>query len=307
MSYEVYESDLVQSLFLKLAFIFKQINLDVYLSPTSSETVQLRMPKVLSSDNAQVGSIQYGGVKYPITTTSKLNLKYVEIRLDSTFLREINVFTLVHNLIEESDANGWLRYKFTTMDEIKLARRVAAIISKGMERKYGTEYLTIGMDPNILELPRAKPKHSSATYNQEKAIRKVSDLLIQKGYSVSRSSQSNYHLMAAASEGERSARILVRHLQYDSAYNNSTIPYQVYKIDAFEKAEEHAAGIKEIDIVVGYNFKDDCFACLEIKDFYEKKSRVVHQKEGLKSEFYNSWHVLDDYLAGLEIKFIVEG
>jgi hypothetical protein len=67
MSYEVYESDSIQSLFLKLAFIFKQINLDVYLPPTSSETGQLHMPKILSSDNAQVGSIQYGGVKYPIT------------------------------------------------------------------------------------------------------------------------------------------------------------------------------------------------------------------------------------------------
>jgi hypothetical protein len=116
------------------------------------------MPKILNSENIQVGSIQYGGVKYPITPASNLNLKYVEIRLDSTFLREINVFTLVHNLIEDSDANGWLKYKFTTLDEIKLARRVAAIISKVMERKYGTQYLTRVMDPNILELPRAKPE-----------------------------------------------------------------------------------------------------------------------------------------------------
>ena len=306
MSYEVYESNSIQSLFLKLSFIFKQINLDVFLSPTSCETVQLRIPKILNSENKQVGSIQYGGVKYPITPASKLNLKYVEIRLDSTFLREINVFSLVHNLIEVSDANGWLKYKFTTLDEVKLARRVAAIISKGMERKYGLEYLTIGMDPDILDMPRAKTKHNSATtYNQDNAVSKISELLMQKGYNVSRSSQGNssYHLMAAAENGQ-SARILVRHLQYDSAYNNSTIPYQVYKIDAFEKAEEHAAKVKEIDIVVGYNFKDDCFACLDIKDFFEKKSRVVHQKEGLKSEFYNSWHVLDDYL-GTEL--IVKG
>lgn len=304
MSYDVYESESIQNLFLKLAYIFKQINLEVYLSPTSSETVQLRIPKILNSENVQVGSIQYGGVKYPITPASMLNLKYVEIRLDSTFLRDINVFALVHNLIEESDANGWLKYKFTTLDEIKLARRVAAIISKGMERKYGTEYLTIGMDLNILALPRAKPKRNSAiTYNQDNAVRKISDLLMQKGYTVSRSSQSNYHLMAVA-ENERSARVLVRHLQYDSAYNNSTLPYQVYKIDAFEKGEEHAAGLKEIDIVVGYNFKDDCFACLDINEYFEKKSAVVHQKEGLRSEFYNSWHVLDDYLGS---KLIVEG
>jgi hypothetical protein len=306
MSYEVYESDSIQSLFLKLLFIFKQINLDVYLPPTSCETVQLRMPEILNSENIQVGSIQYGGVKYPITPASKLNLKCVEIRLDSNFLREMNVFTLVHNLIEESDANGWLKYKFTNLDEIKLARRVAAILSKGMERKYGKKYLTIGMDPNILALPRARPKpHSATTYNHDNAVRKVSNFLMHKGYTVSRSSQSNtsYHLVAAAENGS-SARILVRHLQYDSAYNNSTIPYQVYKIDAFEKAEEHVAGVKEIDIVVGYNFKDDCFACLDIKEYFEKKSAVVHQKDGLRSEFYNSWHVLDEYLGS---EFIIEG
>lgn len=44
--------------------MFKQINLDVFLPPTSSETVQLRVPRELSEDHKQIGSIQYGGVKY---------------------------------------------------------------------------------------------------------------------------------------------------------------------------------------------------------------------------------------------------
>ncbi|WP_053362562.1 hypothetical protein [Bacillus sp. FJAT-27251] len=193
---------------------------------------------------------------------------------------------------------GWLKYKFTNTDETKLARRVAAIISKGMEREFGTQYLTLGMDGNILELPRAKPKYHSATlYNQANAIDLMSDMLMEKGYRVSRTSQIHAasHILAT-NKDEKTARILVRHLQYDSAYKHSPIPYQVYKIDAFETEEEHDKGIKEINFFVGYNFKDQCYACLEINDFIEKRSRVVHQKEGIRSEFYNSWRLLDDYL-----------
>lgn len=88
---------------------------------------------------------------------------------------------------------------------------------------------------------------------------------------------------------------MVRHLQYDSAYKESTIPYQVYKIDAFETVDEQEEGIKEIDFVVGYYFRDNVFACLSIDDFLDKRSRVVHEKEGLRSEYFNSWHLLSNY------------
>lgn len=96
---------------------------------------------------------------------------------------------------------------------------------------------------------------------------------------------------------EKCARILVRNLQFDSAYKESPLPYQVYKIDAFETPEEQAVAIKDIDFVVGYNFKNASFACLDINEFMEKRSRVVHGRDGLKSEYYNSWHLLDDYVS----------
>lgn len=225
----------------------------------------------------------------------------MELRLESEFLKEIKVFNMLHDLIGERDANGWLKYKFKYADdEIKLAKKVAAIISKGMEREFGISYLTCGLDEDILALPR--PKSTAVKpYNQTEAIKIISDQLINKGYQVSRSSlnHSPYHLIAEAEE--RAAKILVRHLQYDHAYDLSTLPYQVYKIDAFETVDDQKIGVNEIDFVVGYNFKDHSFACLEIKHFKDKKSRVVHQKEGLKAEFYNSWHVLDEFLKEKQI------
>jgi hypothetical protein len=144
-------------------------------------------------------------------------------------------------------------------------------------------------------LPVQTKTATGKQYNQTETIRIISDQLINKGYHVSRSSlnHSPYHLIAEFEK--RVAKILVRHLQYDHAYDLSTLPYQVYKIDAFEKVDEQKIGVNEIDFVVGYNFKDNGFACLEIKHFKDKKSRVVHQKEGLKAEFYNSWYALDEY------------
>lgn len=268
----------------------------MYVPPNSSETVQLLVPKELKEGNNQIGSIQYGGVKYPLTPKSKNNLRYVEIRLTGDFLEEIDVYSVVHDLLEQSDANGWLKYKFTySKEDIKLARKIAAVLAKGLMRKFGYSYLTIGMDKNILELPR-QGVNLAKIYNQNEAVKVISDLLIEKGYKVSQSSkiQPTYHLIATLND--ISVKILVRHLQYDSAYKESPLPYQVYKIDAFETTEEQAIGIKEIDFVIGYNFKDDSFACLDITEFVDKRSRVVHEREGLKSEFYNSWHLLDDYI-----------
>jgi hypothetical protein len=284
----------VQKLFLKLCFIFKQVNLDLYLSPNSSETVQLLVPKELKGGKEQIGSIQYGGVKYPLTSRSKLNLRYVEVRLKSNFLEEIGVYNFVQDLLKETDANGWIKYKFMyTNEDVKLAKRVSVAIARGLERTFEYKYLAIGIDKNILELPRQR-RSVHKIYNQDEAIKIISDLLIQKGYKVSRSSESKstFHLLVTSKD--MSVRILVRHLQYDSAYKESPLPYQVYKIDTFETVEEQTVGVSEVDIVVGYNFKDDSFACLDIKEFIEKRSRVIHEKEGLKAEFYNSWHILDD-------------
>lgn len=82
-----------------------------------------------------IGTIQYGGVKYPSTVKSKQNLKYVEIRLKGDFLKEIDVYEIVMDLMRERDANEWAKHKFTyTNEDIKLARKVSAIIAKGLEK-----------------------------------------------------------------------------------------------------------------------------------------------------------------------------
>jgi hypothetical protein len=292
-----YEYGYIQKFFIKFCFIFKNINLEIDVPSDYSETVQLYLPKELNEERIQIGSIQYGGIKYPIMDNDSIHLKYVEIRLKGEFLRTIGKYNEIYNLLKENDANDWIKYKFTyCKEDIILARKVANIISRGLEREFGKKYLTIGIDKKILELPRQRPKYTFS-YNQSEAVKIISDILIEQGYDISRSSKSNptYHIIV--SSNGKSARILVRNLQHDSAYKDSTIPYQVYKIDAFETTDEQEIGIKEIDFVVGYNFKDNVFACLSIDDFLDKRSRVVHEKEGLRSEFFNSWDLLSNYFS----------
>lgn len=290
-----YEHGNIQKLLVKICFFFKSINLELCLPSERSESVQLLIPKELDVGNMQIGSIQYGGVKYPFIDKSSINLKYVEVRLKGDFLRKIDKYNEGYNLLQDKDANDWLKYKFTySKEDIILAKRVATIISSGLEKKYGSKYLTIGIDKSILDLPR-QTISSSVMYNQNEAVKIISDILVEQGFNVSRSSQiyPNYHILAAANG--KTAKILVRHLQYDYAYKEFTLPYQVYKIDAFENLEDQKVKLNDIDFVVGYNFKDKAFACLTIEDFIEKRSRVVHEKEGLRSEFYNSWSELKNY------------
>lgn len=287
----------IKKLFLKICFIFKQVNFDLNIPDNRSETVRLIIPRSIKEGGDQVGSIQYGGIKYPLNSKKADDLKYVELRLKGDFLKELDVFNSVYELLGCAiDANGWLKYKFIySKEDIKIARKVSLIISSGMERRFGHKYLTHDIDKNIYDLPRIDSQGSTKTYDQIEAVNVISNMILEKGYNVSRSSsgQPIYHLVAE-SKG-KSIKILVRHLQHDAAYKNSTLPYQVYKIDAFETKSQQTVGIEEIDLVVGYNFKDDSFACLEIKEFIDKRSRVVHEREGLKSEFYNSWHLLDKY------------
>lgn len=155
----MHEKDInkIQKLFLKISAIFKQVNLEVYVPSNSSETVQLKMPKELNDKNHQIGSIQFGGIKYPMTKKSHFNLSYVEVRLKGTFLKEIDVYNAVYTLVEQTDANDWIKCKFEyTKEDIMLVRKIARNISKGLEKTYGNKYLTLGMDPSIYELPRQK-------------------------------------------------------------------------------------------------------------------------------------------------------
>lgn len=50
-----------------------------------------------------------------------------------------------------------------------------------------------------------------------------------------------------------------------------------------------------LQLVIGYNFKDGSFACVPILEFNDKRSVVVHQKEGLRTTFYNSWHAIEEF------------
>jgi len=290
-----YEHGNIQKLFIKLCFIFKNINLEIGLLTERSETVQLFLPKELDKSNKQIGSIQYGGIKYPLVDKDSINLKYVEVRLNGDFLRKIDKYNEIYSLLKERDKNDWLKYKYTyCKEDMILARKVANIISRGLEKEYGINYLTVGIDKTILDLPRQKT-NISVTYNQNEAVKTMSDLLIEQGFDVSISSRitPTFHILATANG--KTAKILVKHLQYDAAYKESTLPYQVYKIDAFDNLEEQKAKMQDIDFIVGYNFKDQAFACLEISDFIDKRSRVVHEKEGLRSELFNSWELLNCY------------
>jgi hypothetical protein len=69
-----------------------------------------------------------------------------------------------------------------------------------------------------------------AIYDQRQCNRIISDRLMEKGYLIFRS--SNYvpkYIIQA---------ILVRHLEYDNAYKNSPLTYQIYKIEEFNNEEE---------------------------------------------------------------------
>jgi len=188
-----------------------------------------------------------------------------------------------------------LKHKFLIKSEkIKRARKITGLIARGMEKKFGLDYLSFGIDQSVLELPRIEnsTKHK---YNQEIAIQCVSDLLLSEGYQLSRSSANNSPYDILVVIDKEIVRIKVKHLQFDSAYNVSTLPYQVYKIDAFETFVEQKQKIKDVDFIVGYNFKDLSFACLNKKQFENKKSRVVHEKEGQNSTYFQSWKALNEF------------
>jgi hypothetical protein len=287
-----------QRLFLKLCFIFKQANLNIHVPSGRSEAVQLLFPLALQSggNNSHVGTIQYGGVKYPFSDKNQLRFTYVELRLKGEFLKEINKYDEVFQLLKEKDANNWLKYKFVnSSDDIQLAKKVRNHIVQACEKKYELDYWHMGIDTDILQLPRDK-NDPPITYDQKDAISIVSDLLIKRGYNISRTSTSHptHHLVAEANN--LTAKIRVKQLQFDSAYKNSPLPYQVYKIDAFESEADQTKGKNDVDFVVGYNFKDKSFACLSIKQFTIQRSKVVHQREGQNHEYYQSWSILDEFL-----------
>lgn len=133
-------------------------------------------------------------------------------------------------------------------------------------------------------------------YDQKKCEQIISEMLTQKSFLVSRESSDLPKSSLQAIKGDKKIRILVKHLEFDGAYNNSTLPYQVYKIEAFDNEDERRRGNEILQFVLGYNFKDGSFACVPISEFSNVRSVVVHQREGLRANYYNSWNALDEYM-----------
>lgn len=134
-------------------------------------------------------------------------------------------------------------------------------------------------------------------YDQKKSERLISQMLIDKGFLISRTSSDLPKYSIQAFKEDKKVHILVRHLEFDLAYKESVLPYQVYKIEAFDNNEERKKGTQLLHFVVGYNFRDDSFACVPINEFYDKRSTVVHQREGLRAVYYNNWTALEEYVV----------
>lgn len=122
-------------------------------------------------------------------------------------------------------------------------------------------------------------------------------MLKQTGYEVKSPVRVGSSVVYTAEKEGSTGRFVVRHMQVDPAYKNSQLPYTVYKIDAWPDASRYAAERDAVDFVVGYNPTDQSFACVPMAEFKTVRSVVVHQKEGLRSEYYNTWRPLEEQRA----------
>lgn len=134
-------------------------------------------------------------------------------------------------------------------------------------------------------------------YTLEQAIPEVIKMLTAKGLNSVRCSDldSGYHI--TTDNGNKTARIRVRHLQYDENYKDSPLPYSVYKIKAFPNGKHDNHTLRNVDFVVGYNPSEGSFACLPVHIFRSQGLACIHQKEGLRHEYYNSWMELDSFMT----------
>lgn len=134
-------------------------------------------------------------------------------------------------------------------------------------------------------------------YTLKHAIPEIMKMLIAKRLdtAICSDTDSGYHI--TAENRHRTARIRVRHLQYDENYKESPLPYSVYKIKAFPNGKHDNHTLRNVDFVVGYNPSEGSFACVPVHVFRSQGAASIHQKEGLRHEYYNSWAELDKYMA----------
>lgn len=77
-----------------------------------------------------------------------------------------------------------------------------------------------------------------AKYNHRQCERIISARLMEKGYLISRTSNDAPKYSIQAIKDNKKLNFLVRHLEYDNPYKNLPLPYQIYKIEAFNNEEE---------------------------------------------------------------------
>lgn len=139
-----------QTLFLKLSFLFNPTNLSIQIPSESRETVRITLPTELCNKEQPVASIQYGGVKYPMDDREQVTYTNIELRIKGQFLKSIGKYEEILTILKETDANNWVKYKFTDSEEDFLfAIQVRDIIIEGLEQTYGLGYLTLGMPQEI--------------------------------------------------------------------------------------------------------------------------------------------------------------
>ncbi|WHZ60034.1 hypothetical protein [Metabacillus hrfriensis] len=132
-------------------------------------------------------------------------------------------------------------------------------------------------------------------YDQHEAVKMVLELLSSHGIESTRHLKVGDNINIKSFKNGKTANLLVRHLEKDHAYKNSPLPYQVFKVEAFDDNEERDESVKQLDFVIGYNFMENSFACVPIEEFKDKRSTVVHEKEGNRHQYYNSLFSLEEF------------
>jgi hypothetical protein len=134
-------------------------------------------------------------------------------------------------------------------------------------------------------------------YTLEQAVLEIIKMFTTKEFDIARCSDINSGYHITVEKGHKKARIRVRHLQFDENYKDSPLPYPVYKIKAFPNGKHDSFTLRSVDFVVGYNPFEGSFACVPVDVFRSRGMACIHQKDGLRHEYYNSWAELDNYMA----------
>ncbi|MBM7867467.1 hypothetical protein GTO89_13175 [Heliobacterium gestii] len=127
----------------------------------------------------------------------------------------------------------------------------------------------------------------------------VAGFLILAGFNVSKPlSGASKYVFIVEKKGV-CIKAQVKNLKRDPEYKKSPSP--VYNIDAsctdIETGKQIPYKPTEVDVIIGYNIEERCFAAVPLADFDGKTSAVVHAKDGLRANYFHSWSALDDMVT----------